>query len=71
MAVEDVTGLTGTVEDVVVVHGKSSYSIVTVDGEDYRYDGDAAPKEGDEIVFTKDGGFTVGIPMMNEWYLAD
>ncbi len=64
MATADVRGLSGTVEDVVAVHGESPYSIVTIDG-------DVAPEEGDEIIFTKEGLITVGILVMNEWHLAD
>lgn len=71
MALADVRGLSGTVEDVVTVHGESTYSIVTIEGEKYRYDGDVAPEEGDEIIFTKEGGITFGILMMNEWHFAD
>ena len=33
MATADVRGLSGTVEDVVAVHGESPYSIVTIDGD--------------------------------------
>lgn len=61
----------GSVEKVVAVHGDVPYSIVTVDGEEYRYDGDVAPEEGDEIIFTKEGGITFDILVMNEWHLAD
>lgn len=62
--------LSGTVQDVVAVHGDSPHSIVTIDGEEYRYDGDVAPEEGDEIVFSERGlGLT--IPTMDSWHLAD
>lgn len=74
MLTADVSGLTGTVEDVVVAHGKygkSSYLIVTVDDVDYRYYGDVAPEEGDEIIFTEDGAMTFCLPIMVDWHLAD
>lgn len=60
----------GSVEKVVAVHGDEPYSIVTVDGEDYRYGGEVAPEEGDEILFTRDGELT-GLDRMTEWHLAD
>lgn len=49
----DESGLTGTVEDVAVVHGDRPYSIITIEDADYRFYGDVAPEEGDEIIFTK------------------
>lgn len=61
----------GSVEKVVTVHGDVPYSIVTVDGEEYRYEGEVVPEEGDEIIFTKEGGITFDILVMNEWHLAD
>lgn len=63
--------LSGTVEDVVAIHGKSPYSIVTIDGEEYRYDGDVAPEEGDEIIFIKEGEFAVDAFTMTEWRLEN
>ena len=66
----DESGLTGTVEDVAVVHGDRPYSIITIEDADYRFYGDVAPEEGDEIIFTKDGGITLGIPVMVDWQLA-
>ena len=45
----DESGLTGTVEDVAVVHGDRPYSIITIEDADYRFYGDVAPEEGDEI----------------------
>lgn len=63
--------LSGTVENVVAVHGDFPHSIVTIDGEEYRYDGDVAPEEGDEIVFSEERGLGLTIPRMDSWHHAD
>lgn len=61
VSTESMPGLYGTVEKVV--------SIVTVDGEEYKFDGDVAPREGDEIAF--DAERYLRERTMKEWYLAD
>lgn len=61
----------GSVEKVVAVHGDCPYSIVTVDGEEYRYEGEVVPKEGDEILFTRRDGVFLRPDRMTEWHLAD
>lgn len=69
MSTESMPGLHGKVEKVVVVHGEDAYSIITVDGEEYKFDGDVAPREGDEIAFALERHLHKHT--MKEWHLAD
>lgn len=63
----------GTVEDVVDIYDiygrERSYSIVTINGEEYRYYGAVPPKEVDEIMFTE--VLTEEGEVMSKWHLAD
>lgn len=63
----------GTVEDVVDIYDiygrERSYSIVTINGEEYRYYGAVPPKEVDEIMFTE--VLTEEGEVMSKWRLAD
>lgn len=61
----------GSVEKVVAVHGDVPYSIVTVDGEEYRYEGEVVPEKGDEILFTTREDVFSEPDRMTEWHLAD
>lgn len=69
VSTESMSGLHGTVEKVVAVHGEDAYLIVTVDGEEYKFDGDVTPREGDEIAF--DAERYLRERTMKEWRLAD